>query len=456
MVTDSANTPDLVGTLVAARYRILKLIGRGGLATVYSARDEVLGRTVAVKIIDGNDADASAVARERAEVELLASLNHPALVTLFDASIDNGDGVAGHPGRTILVMELINGPDLGHRIGEGPIATVDVATMAADLAEALHLVHSRGIVHRDIKPSNVLLSRSDFPSREFTAKLADFGIAYLIDSTRLTSTGTVVGTAAYLSPEQAMGLPPGPATDIYSLGLVLLEAQTLMREFPGTMIESLGARLNRDPEIPVSLGHGWVQLLRAMTARHPADRPTAVEVAVAARTLQTASVGTDFGTDRDIDLGLRVHPENENAGGQADATELLPASGPAATLQMNPTPTAMAPDATSRMEPARTRVLPTAATDVLSPRGGGTRVMPVAGDDDATAVLDGASPDSARTPRKLRRSVIVAVVILVLVVAGVLTYVLRPADETTPPPAMPTVSGQLGTDLQQLMDEVTP
>ena len=268
-------------SVVAGRYVIESVLGRGGLATVYRARDESLRRQVALKVVDAGDADTSAIDRGRSEIELLASLSHPALVTLFDAgTFDTAVGP-----RSVLVMELVDGPDLGARLAQGPVAHDDVARLTLELAEALHVVHARGIVHRDIKPGNVLLARSVVPLKEFTAKLADFGIAYLVDATRLTATGTLIGTAAYLSPEQAKGLAPQPPSDIYSLGLVILEALTRERAFPGSLAESAVARLSRDPELPPTLSAEWRDLLGRMTARDPDARPTALDVAVAARTI---------------------------------------------------------------------------------------------------------------------------------------------------------------------------
>ena len=268
------------GTLIGDRYAIESELGRGGLATVYRARDTALGRTVALKIIAEQGADSTTLERSRSEIELLASLSHHALVTLFDA----GD----LDGNTVLVMELVDGPDLGARLARGPIAPADVVRMTIDLAEALHTVHERGIVHRDIKPGNVLLAPSSLPSVEFVAKLADFGIAYLIDSTRITATGTLIGTAAYLSPEQARGAAPGPASDIYSLGLVLLESLTGTREFTGSLVETVAARLSRDPSIPAEIDDEWRALISAMTAQDAADRPSALEVALAARGIEAS------------------------------------------------------------------------------------------------------------------------------------------------------------------------
>ncbi|MFM2475421.1 serine/threonine-protein kinase, partial [Burkholderia cenocepacia] len=134
------------------------------------------------------------------------------------------------------------------------------------------------IVHRDVKPSNILLSPSPVPTREFDARLTDFGIATMEGGARLTATGTVLGTAAYLSPEQALGDRVTPAADVYSLGLVLLEMITGTREFPGPALEALSARVLRDPVVPAEVHPRWAALLTAMSAREPRDRPTTEQV----------------------------------------------------------------------------------------------------------------------------------------------------------------------------------
>lgn len=270
--------------LIDGRYRILECVGRGGMAQVYRADDTILGRVVALKMLrtelEGNEASAG---RARGEMTALASLNHPALVTLYDAHL-----VPGRP--EYLVMEYVDGPTLAERIADGPLAPGDVAALTADLAEALHVVHSAGIVHRDIKPSNVLLSRAPFPTSRSGAKLADFGISAIVDAARLTTPGIVIGTAAYIAPEQLQGAMPAAPADIYSLGLMMLEALTGTRPFP--QAEGIGAalaRLNTAPVVPADLGSAWSNLLTAMTASDPGERPTASEVFAAASELTTAS-----------------------------------------------------------------------------------------------------------------------------------------------------------------------
>lgn len=270
-----------VGDVIGDRYRILAVVGHGGMATVYRARDEALGRDVALKVVRAGAEQATGTTIQ-GEIDVLATLNHHSLVTLFDAGVthdDDGD-------VPYFVMELVLGETLADRVAAGPVNEVDAARMAGDLAEGLHVAHANGIVHRDVKPANVLLSPSMLPEREFSAKLADFGIAHLASAPRETRPGTFVGTVAYISPEQAQGADPAPPADVYSLGLVLLEAMTGRRAFPGTTGESLVARVAADPKIPGSLSPEWRAMVRAMTSRRPDDRPTAAEVAGLARRLE--------------------------------------------------------------------------------------------------------------------------------------------------------------------------
>ncbi|MGO4858715.1 serine/threonine-protein kinase [Arthrobacter sp. 2MCAF14] len=265
--------------LVAGRYRLGTLIGRGATASVYRAQDERLGRDVALKLFSPLLGGPDELARQENEMRLLATFNHPSLVTLFDAGTDDRDP---EHARTFLAMELIHGPDLYARLRGRPLSTQDVAHIGADLASALDYVHGRGIIHRDIKPANVLLPDAPVGS-PIRPKLTDFGIARIIEGTRLTATGTMVGTAAYLSPEQATGSVLGPSSDLYSLGLLLLECLTGKLEYPGTSVESAVARLHRPPRVPEALGARWVDLLTAMTSTEPSVRPGALEVEQALR-----------------------------------------------------------------------------------------------------------------------------------------------------------------------------
>ncbi|MEV6879311.1 protein kinase [Amycolatopsis sp. NPDC051128] len=248
--------------LLAGRYEVGKLIGSGGTARVYRAYDVRLARDVAVKIYD-RDAVALDQRRRLREMSIQGSITHPGVVTLLDSGTENG--------RTYLVMQLVEGENLAERLLSGPMPVAEVTALADGLAEALAHVHSRRIVHRDLKPANVFLS-ADGPL------IGDFGIAHALDTTHITGTGLVPGTAAYLAPEQVGGEPAGPPADVYALGLMLLESLTGQREYPGTMVEAAMARLTRPPRIPDDLPAPLAHLLRRMTQREPADRPTAAEV----------------------------------------------------------------------------------------------------------------------------------------------------------------------------------
>jgi serine/threonine protein kinase len=241
----TAVTVDVLG----GRYRLGEVIGRGGMSSVYTAMDQNLGRDVALKLFAPQAADADELKRQEAEIRLLATLNHPSLVTLFDAGVDTR--VADQP-RPFLTMELVEGQDLRSRIRHSRVPLDELSVVGAGIADALTYVHGLGIIHRDIKPANILLVQGR-PGEPVRPKLTDFGIARIVDGTRLTATGTMVGTAAYLSPEQAMGSPLSPASDIYSLGLVLLECIKGTVEYPGSAVESAVARLHRTPEIPADL-----------------------------------------------------------------------------------------------------------------------------------------------------------------------------------------------------------
>jgi serine/threonine protein kinase len=310
--------------LVGGRYRLIELAGSGAMATVHRARDEVLGRDVAVKTFRAHTSDPRHEERRRSEMQVLARLNHPSLVRLYDAGTDAQDD--GTHLVAYLVMEFVHGTDLRQRLASGALAPEEVRRLGLDLAEALAYVHSLGIVHRDIKPANILVP-DPVAGRRRPAKLTDFGIARLTDASRLTITNTTIGTANYLSPEQARGEKVGPASDIYSLGLVLLEGLKGTMEFTGGAVEAAVARLLRSPSVPAELGEPWSSLLGRMTAREVADRPTAAEVVAALRAELPPT-------------GARA------AAGAAAGTEVLPPApvhAPTRAIVASDTPTARTP-----------------------------------------------------------------------------------------------------------------
>lgn len=274
--------PSETPTLLDGRYDLEEVIGRGGMADVYRGVDRVLHRPVAVKVLRETTDDETDRLRFTAEARMLAGLSHAGLVTVLDAGITSE--------QPYLVMEFVEGPTLKQRCAEQPLGAELVADIGAQVADALAYAHAQGVVHRDVKPANVLLGPKG------RTKLADFGIARLIgDTVRHTRTGHAIGTAAYLAPEQVRGDEITPAADVYSLGLVLLEALTGERAYPGTPTESALARLNRRPDVPDSLSPPWRQLVVAMTATDPVDRPTAAQVASGLRTAARASSGQPGG-----------------------------------------------------------------------------------------------------------------------------------------------------------------
>jgi hypothetical protein len=259
-------------SLLHDRYRLGEPIGRGGASVVLKAHDELLGRDVAVKMFTARAVEPGDLHRQEAEARMLAAMNHHGLVTLLDAGIDLTD--PGAP-QVYLVLELVDGMDLRAALRPGPLNGLDVAYLGFDLAGALAYVHEHGIVHRDVKPANVLVT--GLASGRPRGKLADFGIAMLRTGS-LRPEEQTTGTAAYLSPEQVEGVPLTPATDVYSLGLVLLEGLTGYPAYTGSVVDAALARLVRPPEIPTVVPPDLAELLRSMTQRRPQDRPSAVEV----------------------------------------------------------------------------------------------------------------------------------------------------------------------------------
>jgi serine/threonine protein kinase len=253
------------------RFQVDGLLGRGMGTVVYSAHDQLLDRSVAVKLFPA-DPDPMTCLRVADEARALDRLDHRCLVSVFDGGL--------HRSRPYLVMQLIRGQSLSGRLLSGPLTATSVVPLMALLADALAHVHGRGVVHRDVKPSNILLDQQGVPY------LSDFGIALLSGHPRVTSADEIVGTPAYLAPEQVYGGQLGPAVDVYALGLVLLECLTGRREYSGTnRMKAALARLDRAPQIPADLPVPLAALLHAMTDVEPERRPTADGCLEALRTI---------------------------------------------------------------------------------------------------------------------------------------------------------------------------
>jgi tRNA A-37 threonylcarbamoyl transferase component Bud32 len=255
------------GEILGGRYALLETVGSGGMAEVRRAHDLVLDRDVAVKVFRPDVSEANDPRRVEAEMKMLGSVNHPNLVTLHDAHI-TADG-----STAFLVMELVDGEDLAQLYAERRISTREAILVCSQVASALAHIHRRGIVHRDVKPANILVRRDE--DGRVVAKLADLGIARIADATNFTTAGTVIGTVSYLSPEQVSGGSVDSATDVYALGLVLIEGLTGRKAFAGTTPESAAARTVRPPDLPAGLREADWSLLAAMTALNPAARVSA-------------------------------------------------------------------------------------------------------------------------------------------------------------------------------------
>jgi len=249
--------------VLAGRYRLEGIVGRGGMSDVYRALDLRGDRRVAVKIVRTGDPEfARRLAREARTLE---RIRHPGLLRLL------ATGTVGD--QAFIVTELAEGHDLARRLRDGPLSPAATADLGATLAGALAYIHARGIVHRDVKPANVLFGADG------GAKLADFGIARVTDGSAHTVAGTTLGTAAYMAPEQLEDHRVGPAADVWSLGIVLLECLDGERRYQGTASEVVARRLAGPVAVPGDLPVPWALLLGGMLDPDPDRRPTGDEVA---------------------------------------------------------------------------------------------------------------------------------------------------------------------------------
>ncbi len=255
----------MIGRTFDGRYEVLSKLGSGGMAEVYLAHDEHLDRQVALKVLSSRYAeDEQFVERFRREASNAAGLNHPNIVQIYD----RGEA----EGTYYIAMEYLDGRSLKEIIKRyGPLGTKHVASISRQILEALRFAHRKGIVHRDIKPQNMLVDD------EGRVKVTDFGIARAATASRMTDTGSIVGTAQYLSPEQAQGTAVGPSSDLYSLGIVMYEMVTAQLPFDGDNPVTIAMKQVHEPPAPPTQINADIPenlervILRAL-AKDPADR----------------------------------------------------------------------------------------------------------------------------------------------------------------------------------------
>lgn len=259
--------------LLLNRYQPVELLARGSTALVFRSTDEVLSRDVAIKHFNGFSDDSVEAFRE--EVRVLARLNHHGIVAINDAGIDRSSPDEPHP---FLVMEYVQGKTLRETLGERQLSTTEIGELAFEVAEALEYVHAQGVIHRDITPSNIMLVNYGTTSSRTRARLTDFGIAIPVGTEQAEGAATM-GTAAYISPEQARRQSLTPAADIYSLGLVILECFTREIAFPGDRVQSAMARVDAGPPLPDSVPEVWRDIIARLTDSDPDARPSAAEAA---------------------------------------------------------------------------------------------------------------------------------------------------------------------------------
>ena len=258
----------MVGEVVLGRFRVEARIGSGGFGTVYRAWDERLQRPVAVKVIDREHG----TPRVTREAQAVARLTHRNIATLYELATDGE--------RAFLVSELIDGDTLRALGRRGQLTDRVVAGVGADAAAALAHAHRAGVVHRDVKPENILVCGD--PSSAGEAKLVDFGIARIAGERTLTATGAVLGTLAYMAPEQADGLRPGPTADVYSLALTLYEClcgeHPLLREGPAATARAIGEPIPPLGVVRSELPEEMTEAIDSALDPDPEARPLASEL----------------------------------------------------------------------------------------------------------------------------------------------------------------------------------
>jgi eukaryotic-like serine/threonine-protein kinase len=343
-----------IGNVLGNRYRLIELLGQGGMATIYRARDSQLERDVAVKVLRaeyGRDPDFSS--RFRQEAQAAAALNHPNVVAVYDYGQD--------PAGPYIVMELVDGEDLASVIRRtGALPPRQAARIAAEVARALAAAHARGFVHRDVKPGNVLVGRDG------RVKVADFGIARAVAEAQMTLPGTTLGSVHYFSPEQARGEPATTSSDVYALGIVLFELLTGRRPWEGDSAASIAmARLSGPVPSPAGVRSGVPPALDAVVqralARDPKDRfPTAAAMADALDAFLADRAPDSGRGGATLPAGAAAAAGAAGVAGAAGALGAANAAGPAAAGVTGATVASTVAAGVARPNPPRVTYAPDA------------------------------------------------------------------------------------------------
>ena len=357
----SARLDPLIGHVVNGRFRVMRVLARGGMGRVYYATQESLGRAVALKVVRDEEAGAGEMrAHERfvVEAEILARLQHPNVVSIIDFGTMEGP----FAGQSFIAMELLRGETLAQRLkGARRLPVAQVLSMAGQIARGLRAAHERGIVHRDLKPSNIILV-PDADGEEIV-KLVDFGIGKLLwDGTteqpaELTGVGGVVGTPQFIAPEQIAGQTLA-ASDLYALGTIMFLALSGRLPFAAaTVVETLKSKLSRvaprlDDVVPeLGIRGDVASLVASLLAGAPEERPTTSAVARAI----AACTGTQAGSDANTELcppsapvSARVHVAADAALEKATSASLLPPATSSASSS-RPSAVGAGPEASDRM-----------------------------------------------------------------------------------------------------------
>jgi len=263
-------------TVLGERYELGEKLGSGGMSTVYEARDRILERTVAVKVLAEHLSDDDRfVARFRREALAVARLLHPNVVQVYDTGEDNG--------RYFIVMERVQGRS-GSQIlrSEGTLDPTETVEIGVQACAGLEYAHRNGVIHRDIKPGNLMVTGGPAGPGELICKITDFGIAKAVEQTRITQVGSVVGTAAYLAPEQVRGEEATPATDVYALGVVLYQFLTGRLPYEGSSLAELAIRQQNEKPLPPETYDSEVPVTVSAAVMRALDADPAIRYASAA------------------------------------------------------------------------------------------------------------------------------------------------------------------------------